>query len=103
MINCLSTIDLIPALTFKLCRLLIENTTVSTIHDLKNFNFRFFVNFSSTVISEKDRGDLLIFLSGMSEITAVAEAAKEYSKKDNNWIVLPLHSTLSIADQDKVT
>ncbi|XP_058801679.1 probable ATP-dependent RNA helicase DHX34 [Phymastichus coffea] len=51
---------------------------------------------------KKERGDLLIFLSGMSEITAVVEAAKEYSKKDNNWIVLPLHSTLSIADQDKV-
>lgn len=53
-------------------------------------------------ISESERGDLLIFLSGMSEITAVVEAAKEYSQKENNWIVLPLHSTLSIADQDKV-
>lgn len=51
---------------------------------------------------ETERGDLLIFLSGMSEITAVVDAAKEYSKKDNSWIVLPLHSTLSIADQDKV-
>ncbi|XP_014214500.1 probable ATP-dependent RNA helicase DHX34 [Copidosoma floridanum] len=49
-----------------------------------------------------ERGDLLIFLSGMSEITAVVDAAKEYSKKDNNWIILPLHSTLSIAEQDKV-
>ncbi|XP_011500443.1 PREDICTED: probable ATP-dependent RNA helicase DHX34 [Ceratosolen solmsi marchali] len=49
-----------------------------------------------------ERGDLLIFLSGMSEITAVVDAAKEYGKKNNNWIVLPLHSTLSIADQDKV-
>ncbi|KAJ8670739.1 hypothetical protein QAD02_001998 [Eretmocerus hayati] len=48
------------------------------------------------------RGDLLIFLSGMSEITAVVDAAQEYCKKDNNWIILPLHSTLSIADQDKV-
>ncbi|KAL7295806.1 hypothetical protein TKK_0010856 [Trichogramma kaykai] len=49
-----------------------------------------------------EKGDLLIFLSGMSEITAVVDAAKEYCKKENNWIVLPLHSTLSIADQDKV-
>ncbi|XP_001604407.2 probable ATP-dependent RNA helicase DHX34 isoform X1 [Nasonia vitripennis] len=51
---------------------------------------------------KNERGDLLIFLSGISEITAVVEAAKEYSQKENNWIVLPLHSTLSIADQDKV-
>ncbi|XP_066590433.1 probable ATP-dependent RNA helicase DHX34 [Prorops nasuta] len=52
--------------------------------------------------SVEEKGDLLIFLSGMSEITAVVDAAKEYSQKKNNWIVLPLHSTLSIADQDKV-
>jgi len=44
----------------------------------------------------------LIFLSGISEITAVVDAAKEYSIKKNNWIVLPLHSTLSIIEQDKV-
>ena len=49
-----------------------------------------------------EKGDLLIFLSGMSEITAVVDAAKEYSQKKNNWIVLPLHSTLSISEQDKV-
>ncbi|KAL0125435.1 hypothetical protein PUN28_004512 [Cardiocondyla obscurior] len=49
-----------------------------------------------------EKGDLLIFLSGISEITAVVDAAKEYSMKKNNWIVLPLHSTLSIVEQDKV-
>ncbi|XP_050459020.1 probable ATP-dependent RNA helicase DHX34 [Cataglyphis hispanica] len=49
-----------------------------------------------------EKGDLLIFLSGISEITAVVDAAKEYSTKKNNWIVLPLHSTLSIIEQDKV-
>ena len=27
---------------------------------------------------------------------------QEYAEKGNNWIVLPLHSTLSLADQDKV-
>jgi len=43
-----------------------------------------------------------MFLSGISEITAVVDAAKEYSIKKNNWIVLPLHSTLSIIEQDKV-
>lgn len=49
-----------------------------------------------------ERGDLLIFLSGMSEIQAVVDAAKEYNLKKKTWIVLSLHSTLSLADQDKV-
>nr|CAD7611072.1 unnamed protein product [Timema genevievae] len=50
---------------------------------------------------KEEKGDLLIFLSGMSEISAVVEAAKDYSQKTQNWVVLPLHSTLSIAEQDK--
>jgi hypothetical protein len=53
-------------------------------------------------ITAKEKGDLLIFLSGISEITAVVDAAKEYNMKKNNWIVLSLHSTLSITEQDKV-
>ncbi|XP_043483422.1 probable ATP-dependent RNA helicase DHX34 [Leptopilina heterotoma] len=52
--------------------------------------------------SSNEKGDLLIFLSGMSEITAVVEATKEYSLQKQNWIILPLHSTLSISEQDKV-
>lgn len=60
------------------------------------------INFIPYFSIDTEKGDLLIFLSGMSEITAVVDAAKEYSKKDNNWIVIPLHSTLSIAEQDKV-
>lgn len=50
----------------------------------------------------EEKGDLLIFLSGLNEITTVEEAAKEYAEKGKNWIILPLHSQLSIADQDKV-
>ncbi|XP_060821777.1 probable ATP-dependent RNA helicase DHX34 [Bombus pascuorum] len=50
----------------------------------------------------EEKGDLLIFLSGMSEINAVVDAAKEYSQKKNNWIILALHSTLAISEQDKV-
>jgi hypothetical protein len=38
----------------------------------------------------------------MSEISVVVEAAKCYSQQTQGWIVLPLHSTLSLADQDKV-
>ncbi|XP_058822915.1 probable ATP-dependent RNA helicase DHX34 [Topomyia yanbarensis] len=49
-----------------------------------------------------EKGDVLIFLSGLNEITTIVDAAKEYSEKNKNWIILPLHSTLSIAEQDKV-
>lgn len=49
-----------------------------------------------------ERGDLLIFMSGMSEISTVVEAAREYTEKTKSWIVLPLHSSLSIEDQDKI-
>ncbi|KAK3727046.1 hypothetical protein QZH41_012547, partial [Actinostola sp. cb2023] len=49
-----------------------------------------------------ERGDLLMFLSGMSEIAAVVEAAKEYAQKTRRWIILPLHSSLSVEEQDKV-
>ncbi|OWF54057.1 probable ATP-dependent RNA helicase DHX34 isoform X1 [Mizuhopecten yessoensis] len=51
---------------------------------------------------ENERGDLLIFLSGMTEIMTVVEAAKIYAEKTKKWIILPLHSSLSISEQDKV-
>lgn len=51
---------------------------------------------------QDERGDLLIFLSGMTEISVVEEAAKGYAEKTNKWIILPLHSTLSLEEQDKV-
>uniref|UniRef100_A0A8C3WLY8 Probable ATP-dependent RNA helicase DHX34 n=1 Tax=Catagonus wagneri TaxID=51154 RepID=A0A8C3WLY8_9CETA len=50
----------------------------------------------------EERGDLLVFLSGMAEISAVFEAAQAYARRTQRWVVLPLHSTLSVADQDKV-
>ena len=43
-----------------------------------------------------------MFLSGMTEIQAVVTAAKEYNLQSQSWIILPLHSTLSLAEQDKV-
>lgn len=52
--------------------------------------------------AETEKGDLLIFMSGLNEITAIVDAATEYAEKNKNWIILPLHSSLSIADQDKV-
>ena len=49
-----------------------------------------------------ERGDLLMFLSGMNEISIVMEAAKEYAMQTHGWVVLPLHSALSIEEQDRV-
>ncbi|XP_031621594.1 probable ATP-dependent RNA helicase DHX34 [Contarinia nasturtii] len=49
-----------------------------------------------------EKGDLLIFMSGLTEITTIVDAATEYAEKNKNWIILPLHSSLSISDQDKV-
>lgn len=50
----------------------------------------------------EERGDLLVFLSGMAEISSVLEAAQTYASRTQRWVVLPLHSALSVADQDKV-
>ncbi|XP_053124402.1 probable ATP-dependent RNA helicase DHX34 isoform X2 [Hemicordylus capensis] len=50
----------------------------------------------------EERGDLLVFLSGVAEIGAVVEAAQTYASHTQRWVVLPLHSTLSVAEQDKV-
>lgn len=50
----------------------------------------------------EERGDLLVFLSGVAEIGAVQEAAQVYAAHTQRWIVLPLHSTLSVGEQDKV-
>ena len=51
---------------------------------------------------DTERGDVLMFLSGMAEIMAVVEAAQMYAQKTQRWIILPLHSALSVAEQDKV-
>uniref|UniRef100_A0A1A8BN18 DEAH (Asp-Glu-Ala-His) box polypeptide 34 n=2 Tax=Nothobranchius kadleci TaxID=1051664 RepID=A0A1A8BN18_NOTKA len=50
----------------------------------------------------EERGDLLLFLSGVAEISTVQEACQIYATHTRRWIVLPLHSTLSLAQQDKV-
>ncbi|CAH2049462.1 unnamed protein product, partial [Iphiclides podalirius] len=49
-----------------------------------------------------ERGDLLIFMSGVQEITSICDAAQQYAEKTKKWIVLPLHSGLSLSEQDKV-
>lgn len=55
-----------------------------------------------TLFAEDERGDVLMFLSGMNEISIVVEACQLYAEQTQRWIILPLHSCLSIADQDKV-
>ncbi|XP_037533575.1 probable ATP-dependent RNA helicase DHX34 [Nematolebias whitei] len=52
--------------------------------------------------SPEERGDLLLFLSGVAEISTIQEACQIYATHTRRWIVLPLHSTLSLAQQDKV-
>ena len=49
-----------------------------------------------------ERGDLLVFLSGMNEIASLMEEAKNYATQTQRWIILPLHSALSIEEQDRV-
>lgn len=49
-----------------------------------------------------ERGDLLIFLSGLSEIMSVVDAARALAQQTKSWIVLPLHSALSVEEQEKV-
>ncbi|CAO3703181.1 unnamed protein product [Rhizopus stolonifer] len=49
-----------------------------------------------------ERGDLLIFMSGINEISNLAEALTEHTQESKNWIILMLHSSLSIEDQEKV-
>uniref|UniRef100_A0A1B0BK13 ATP-dependent RNA helicase DHX34 n=1 Tax=Glossina palpalis gambiensis TaxID=67801 RepID=A0A1B0BK13_9MUSC len=52
--------------------------------------------------SSKERGDVLIFVSGVNEITTACDAIKEYAEQQPHWIILPLHSSLSLVEQDKV-
>uniref|UniRef100_A0A914H4K2 ATP-dependent RNA helicase DHX34 n=1 Tax=Globodera rostochiensis TaxID=31243 RepID=A0A914H4K2_GLORO len=49
-----------------------------------------------------ERGDVLVFLNGISEISIVADACKEFAEFTKRWIVLILHSTLSVEEQQKV-
>ena len=51
---------------------------------------------------KEQRGDLLVFLPGMAEIGAVAEHIRPYAAEHRQWVVLPLHSSLSAEEQDRV-
>ncbi|KAI7886742.1 P-loop containing nucleoside triphosphate hydrolase protein [Lichtheimia hyalospora FSU 10163] len=49
-----------------------------------------------------ERGDLLIFMSGINEISQLADTLKEYAEHSKQWIILMLHSTLAVDQQEKV-
>lgn len=49
-----------------------------------------------------ERGDVLIFLSGIGEIDALYNAISVHTAHTKRWIPLMLHSTLSVEEQDKV-
>ena len=49
-----------------------------------------------------ERGDLLIFMSGINEISSLADELKKYAEHNKKWIILMLHSTLAVDEQDKV-
>ena len=52
---------------------------------------------------QNERGDLLIFLSGMNEIASLLQEARLYAQETGRWVILPLHSALSIEEQDRVS
>ncbi|KAL6754390.1 putative ATP-dependent RNA helicase DHX34-like protein [Haematococcus lacustris] len=53
-------------------------------------------------VPSSQRGDLLIFVAGLADITALTAALRTYALEGRRWVVLPLHSSLSVEDQDKV-
>eukprot|EP00873_Tetraselmis_striata_P028313 jgi/Tetstr1/448577/TSEL_035826.t1 len=55
-----------------------------------------------TEVPREERGDVLVFLSGMDDIGTVAEALEEYAAQTKRWVVLKLHSSLAVESQDRV-
>ncbi|XP_014259416.1 probable ATP-dependent RNA helicase DHX34 [Cimex lectularius] len=51
---------------------------------------------------KNERGDVLIFVSGLNEIESLITVINGYNEESKNWIPLPLHSSLSLAEQNKV-
>lgn len=53
-------------------------------------------------IPADERGDLLIFVPGMNEIGILCEELQNHASCTKRWIILSLHSTLSVQEQEKV-
>ena len=65
-------------------------------------NFKPCVQLIDSKYKSSERGDVLVFLSGMNEIQTVLEVAQNYAEESKKWLILALHSTLSVEEQDKV-
>ena len=46
-----------------------------------------------------ERGDALVFVSGVEEIERLAEPLRAYAASGGRWVVLPLHASLPVAEQ----
>ncbi|KAJ3022102.1 DEAH (Asp-Glu-Ala-His) box polypeptide 34 [Thoreauomyces humboldtii] len=53
------------------------------------------------LVPAHERGDLLVFVSGINEIELLAEEMKAYASANRRWIILLLHSSLSVTEQEK--
>lgn len=51
---------------------------------------------------QDERGDLLIFVSGMNEIDILFDQLNNYAAYTRRWIILRLHSSLSVEEQELV-
>ena len=68
------------------------------------------IDASQFVLSQKYIFDRFVNKIAKAEISSlhcpllikIADACRQYSELNNKWIVLPLHSTLSLAEQEKV-
>lgn len=52
-------------------------------------------------VPRDERGDVLMFMPGVGEINDVVARLSEYAMHTRKWVILPLHSHLSVEDQDK--
>ena len=53
-------------------------------------------------LPSSQRGDMLVFVSGMQDIDNLAAAIRPYAVESKQWLVLKLHSSLSVDEQDRM-
>ena len=49
----------------------------------------------------EERGDCLVFVSGVDEITRLVEPLRQYAAATGRWVVLPLHAGLPVQEQER--
>ncbi|OBZ82768.1 putative ATP-dependent RNA helicase DHX34 [Choanephora cucurbitarum] len=60
------------------------------------------IDYIDQSVPSDERGDLLIFMPGINEITSLAEDLTAHTQKSKKWIILMLHSSLTVEEQEKV-